>query len=188
MNGFKKVSDTLVAAIKTAAPTFDGGGIAVPSRGNVFLMLFDGQAGGDFQRIGLDDRNGEWFYIRLRTGEIEEIKMKGGGACSNDSLVTAKCRLVMQSSILNPADLVEHFLPALRAFKSKVISTAIARGAVTPKSYNIDFASVVKEELSEEENKPENDAPTGWEGARFVARIDFDLTYVLDCSQINCDC
>lgn len=187
MNGFKNVSDTLIASIQAAAPSFCGSGIAVPSPGNVFLLLFDGQVGGDFTRVGLDDRNAESFYIRLRGGEIEETRLRGGGSCSNDSQITAKCRIVMQSDCQNPADLVEHFLPALRAFRNTAIETGITKATVTPKAFSLDFAGVVKGELSEEENSVKKDAPTGWEGARYVAAIDFDLTYNIDCSLI-CNC
>ena len=183
MNGLESVSDALIAAIKAKAPSFDGKGIAVPSLGNVFLLIFEGQAGGDYTRVGLDDRNGEFFYVRLKSGEMDESKKRGRGACASDSVITAKCRLVAQSDNLNPAELVDLFAQALRSFRSRTIGDSITRATVTPKTYNIDFSDVVKRELSDEER----DGVSGWEGARYVAAIDFELTYVVDCSLSNCE-
>ena len=184
MSGVKQVSAARIQHIKSNAPAFDGVGIAVPSPGNLFLLVFDEQAGGDYTRAALDDRGGELFYVRLRSGEIEESQRRGRGSCSNDSLVTAKCRLVAQSECLGQSDLTETFLKALRAYRNKTVNNAITSVTVTPKSANFDFADVVKRELSEEESAN----ASGWEGARYVASIDFDLTYVIDCSLENCNC
>lgn len=184
MNGIKQVSTALIQHIKANAPAFDGVGIAVPSPGNLFLLVFDEQVGGDYARAALDDRGGELFYVRLRTGEIEESQRRGRGSCSNDSLVTAKCRMVMQSQCMGPSDLIEHFLKAVRSFQKKAIGKAITYATSTPRAANLDFAAVVKSELSEEESAN----ASGWEGARYVASIDFDLTYVIDCSLENCNC
>lgn len=184
MNGIKQVSTALIQHIKANAPAFDGVGIAVPSPGNLFLLVFDEQAGGDYQRAALDDRGGELFYVRLRSGEIEESKAnQRRGSCSNDSLITAKCRLVAQSECLGPSDLIESFLKALHSFQKKTIGRVITYATSTPKSMNLDFAEVVKRELSDEESAN----ASGWEGARYVASIDFDLTYIVDCS-LNCNC
>ena len=49
MNGIKQVSTALIQHIKSNAPAFDGVGIAVPSPGNLFLLVFDEQAGGDYK-------------------------------------------------------------------------------------------------------------------------------------------
>lgn len=184
MNGIKQVSSALIEHIKSNSPEFDGVGIAVPSPGNLFLLVFEETAGGEYTRAALDDRGGELFYVRLRSGEIEEQASRGRGSCSNDSLITAKCRLVAQSGCMGPSDLVEHFLRAVRLFNKKSIGTSITYATTTPKSANLDFAAVVKSELSEEENANAN----GWEGARYVIAIDFDLTYIVDCSLENCSC
>lgn len=57
--------------ISRNAPAFDGVGIAVPSPGNLFLLVFDEQVGGDYARAALDDRRG----IVLTSGsEPERLK------------------------------------------------------------------------------------------------------------------
>ncbi len=182
MNGFRKVSDSFIAALVAQCPTFEGVGIAVPTSGNKFILVHDGRAGGDFPRVSIDDRKGEFFYIRLK-GDIEESKVIGRGSCSNDNRITAKCKLVMQSECLDPMQLVEHFLPGLRAFKSKTITPSLTGATASPKSYNLDFAAIAKSEVADEEK----DGTTGWDGAHYLASIDFELTYIVDCSQ-NCDC
>jgi hypothetical protein len=168
--------DSLIAQV-IAATGKDGKGIAVNSKGGNFLLIFGETAGGEYERVGIDDRLGEAFYIRLR-GAVDETESTNlrRGSCGTASRITAKCRLVAMSHCDSVNTLATNFRNALTGYRKKLITPDIYDSHASPKSIQYDFATIVIDEVPEDKREE----VTGWEGAMRLIAIDFDLNYTLE--------
>lgn len=155
-----------------------GKGIAVNSKGSRFLLVFDEKRGGDYDSVGLDDRAGEAYYIRLKTGVVDETVVVGlkRGSCGDTSRISAKCRLVAMSHCDSVNDLATNMRTALASYKKRMITPDVYDANTLVQSIQYDFATVVNEEV--EEDKREE--MTGWEGRMSIIAIDFTLSYTLE--------
>lgn len=171
-----EVTCGLIAHI-TQTTNKPGKGLAVADRVGHFLLMFAGMAGGEYERVQIDDRAGDMFYIRLRDGRVEETKAVGykRGACNEASRVTARCRLVVQSEANSIGVLAWNFRAALNSFKVAELGSAFSV-STSVRAVIYDFTTIFFEETTE----AERGSGSGWEGNMQLLAIDFEINYTLE--------
>jgi hypothetical protein len=173
----QEVVCALLAHIKTVTGK-EGKGLAIADKQGHFLLMFEGKAGGDFERVMLDDRAGDTFYIRLKDGRTEEtaaLNYKRGG-CNKASRISARCRLVVQSECSSIATLAWNFRAALNSFRPASLETDVFSVSTSVSSILWDFTSIFFEEITQAEREGES----GWEGPLQILAIDFTINYTLE--------
>lgn len=175
-----KIQEVVCALISKIGTTtgFTGKGLAVADRAGHFLLMFEGKAGGEFERVGLDDRAGDSYYIRLKDGKVEEtvaVNYKRGG-CNKASRISARCRLVVQSECQSIANLAWNFRAALSAFRVQQLGDDVHMASVSVSSIVYDFTTIFFEETTQ----AERESGSGWEGSLNVVAVDFTLFYTLE--------
>lgn len=170
-------TESLITHI-TASTGKEGKGLAVTSREGYFLLLFGEKSGGEYGHVRLDDDTGDGFYIRLKNGTIDETKATNyrRGACVDASRITARMRLVAQSTCNSISTLAVAFRNALATYKAQTITEQVVEASASVRTLVFDFATIVLDELTE----AEREQASGWEGTMQFIAIDFDLTYTLE--------
>lgn len=164
-----------------------GKGMAVNSKGGYFLLLFGEMTGGEYERVMIDDHIGEAYYIRLKTGIVNENKSTGKrrGSCTVASQAQVQCRLVAMSHCQSIAVLAETFRNALNSYIELTISDINVRSSSFVRAIQYDFATIVEEETPEADRAE----MSGWEGGMSIIAIDFDLNYTLEvCPEGTTNC
>ena len=175
------VLQTIVQALLEsieANTAFTGKGIAVPSVGGYNLLLFGEQAGGEFERVQVDDRLGEFFYVRLLSSQVEVGKPKGRlrGSCSSANISTARCRLVGMSHCMPAGELAGLFEQQVASFRQRNFGGEFYDAKTAVKATLYDFAAIVREEVPEDERAE----LSGWPGNMQVVAINFDLSFTTE--------
>jgi hypothetical protein len=180
------VTDSLISHLDYLTGS-KGKGLAVTSKGGFFLLMFGEMTGGEYDRAQLDDRIGEAYYIRLRTGIVNENRQDGlrRGACSTANQAQAQCRLVAMSHCHSIAALANLFRSAINRYRKNTIEDEDVRATANVRSTQYDFATIVIDEIPEDER----DGVTGWEGGMTIISIDFDLNFTMEaCPVLLPDC
>lgn len=182
----QKLTEVLIAHISRKTG-ITGKGLAVADRADHFLLMFaDTVGGGEYERVQLDDRAGDAYYIRLKDGKIEEAKISGairGATVNSASRVTARCRLVAQSNTQALGALAYNFRNALASFEEPAIqSENIFAAGVSIRAILFDFTTI----FYEESTAAEREGGTGWEGNMQICAVDFDLNFTLETCLKSC--
>lgn len=177
----QKVTCALMAHI-TNTTKKEGKGLAVPDRAGHFLLMFEGMAGGEYERVQIDDRAGDGYYIRLKDGRVEEVKATNykRGGCQDASRVSAKCRLVVQSEKDSIAVLAHNFRGAIASFKAEQLAGGVFMVSASVRTVLYDFTTIFFEETT----LSERESGSGWEGHMQLVAIDFEINFTLEgCGQ-----
>ena len=179
------VTSTLIAHLNSLTGS-QGKGLAITSKGGYFLLVFGEMAGGEYERVMIDDRIGEAYYIRLKTGVVNESSPgnKRRGSCAATNQIQAQCRLVAMSHRLSIVELADSFRASLNSFKAPTIGSDPVRAGASVRATQYDFATIVLDETPESER----DQVSGWEGAMQIIAIDFDLTYISESCPVTVEC
>lgn len=163
----------------------EGKGMAVNSRGGYFLLVFGEKTGGEYGRVSIEDNIGEAYYIRLKTGLVNEQRLtsKRRGSCADTSQVKAACRLVAMSHCDSIQALADKFRVGIALFSKRQNYgyTTDTEAVVTAVQY--DFATIVNEETPESERAE----LSGHEGGMSLIAIDFDLSYTLESCPVSAE-
>lgn len=163
----------------------EGKGMAVNSKGGYFLLVFGEKTGGEYGRVSIEDNIGEAYYIRLKTGVINERKVPGKrrGSCDDASLITAPVRIVAMSHCDTIQTLSDAFRDGIASFKKRTIDNITTDAIAVITSVQYDFATIVNEETPESERAE----LSGWDGGMSLIAIDFDLSYVLESCPVSAE-
>jgi hypothetical protein len=162
-----------------------GKGMAVNSKGGYFLLVFGENMGGEYTRVSIEDNIGEAYYIRLKTGVVNEqiLTSKRRGSCKDTSQVKAACRLVAMSHCDSIQVLADKFRNGIASFSKRTIDGYTTDALATVTSVQYDFATIVNEETPESERAE----LSGHEGGMSLIAIDFDLSYVLESCPVSAE-
>ena len=170
------IANSLISHIN-AATGKDGEGIAVTSKGGHFLLLFGDRMGGEFARVMPTDDKGEFYYIRLKTGQVDEATApKKRGSCNGQSRITARCRLVAMSHCDTIATLAYNMRSAVSGYRNRYVGETLSDATTSVNATVYDFATIVTDEVPEASRED----VSGWEGGMSIIAIDFDLSFTAE--------
>ena len=163
----------------------EGKGMAVNSKGGYFLLVFGEKTGGEYGRVSIEDNIGEAYYIRLKTGLVNEVKTVTlrRGACADASQITAPARLVAMSHCDSIQVLADKFRGGIASFRKRTIDNITTDALAVVTSVQYDFATIVNEETPESERAE----LSGHEGGMSLIAIDFNLSYVLESCPVSAE-